>query len=235
MLLVSRTLRDRLSFDALGRFAVRRRWWIVAAWAVVLLAALPFAPRAPAALSAGGFILDDLESARAKQLLQDELGVEAVGVRAPVHVDTLTAGHARVAGGGRGRDAGRRRRAARDPDPVARPRAAPGLRRRPHRLRHRVPRPPARRLARTRSRASLAAPPRGPGPRRPDRRRAGVLRRRPGRVRDATCAQRADLAAARRARAAARVRLASSRRACRSPSAARRCSSRWRRSSSSRA
>src|SRR4051794_30740597 len=64
-----------MSFDRLGRFAVRRRWWIVAAWAVVLLAALPFAPRAPGALSAGGFILDDLESARAKQLLQAQLGV----------------------------------------------------------------------------------------------------------------------------------------------------------------
>jgi RND superfamily putative drug exporter len=65
-----------MSFDTLGRFAVRRRWWIVAAWAVLILAAVPFAPQAPGALSAGGFILDDLESARAKQVLADELGVE---------------------------------------------------------------------------------------------------------------------------------------------------------------
>ena len=33
------------------------------------------APRAPGVLSAGGFILDDLESARAKALLGTELGV----------------------------------------------------------------------------------------------------------------------------------------------------------------
>ena len=77
-----------MSFDRLGRFAVRRRWWIVAAWAVILLAALPFAPQAPGALSAGGFILDDLESARAKQVLQEELGAGAVGLRPRLHART---------------------------------------------------------------------------------------------------------------------------------------------------
>ncbi len=65
-----------MTFDRLGRFAVRRRWWIVSAWALLILAAIPLAPRAPGALSAGGFILNDLESARAKQVLQTELGVE---------------------------------------------------------------------------------------------------------------------------------------------------------------
>ncbi|HEX5826681.1 MAG TPA: MMPL family transporter [Candidatus Limnocylindrales bacterium] len=81
-----------MSFDRLGRFAVRRRWWIVGAWAVLLLVALPFAPQAPGALSAGGFILDDLESARAKQLLQDELGVEPSAFVLVYTSDTLTAG-----------------------------------------------------------------------------------------------------------------------------------------------
>ena len=81
-----------MSFDRLGRLVVRRRWWIVAAWAVVLLAALPFAPQAPGALSAGGFILDDLESARAKQLLQDELGVEPSAFVLVYTSDTLKAG-----------------------------------------------------------------------------------------------------------------------------------------------
>ena len=66
-----------MTFDRLGRFVVRRRWWIVAAWAVLILAAIPFAPRAPGALSAGGFILDDLESARAEQLVAQRLGVGA--------------------------------------------------------------------------------------------------------------------------------------------------------------
>ncbi|MEW6223825.1 MAG: MMPL family transporter [Chloroflexota bacterium] len=81
-----------MSFDRLGRVAVRRRWWIVAAWAALLLAAVPFAPQAPSALSAGGFILDDLESARAKQVLQDELGVEPSAFVLVYTSDTLTAG-----------------------------------------------------------------------------------------------------------------------------------------------
>src|ERR1044072_8540758 len=83
---------SRMTFDRLGRFAVRRRGWIVAAWAALLLAALPLAPRAPQALSAGGFILDDLESARAKQLLQDELGVEPSAFVLAYTSDTLRAG-----------------------------------------------------------------------------------------------------------------------------------------------
>jgi hypothetical protein len=33
------------SFARLGRFVVRRRWWVVAAWAVLLAVALPLAPR----------------------------------------------------------------------------------------------------------------------------------------------------------------------------------------------
>jgi RND superfamily putative drug exporter len=81
-----------MSFDRLGRFAVRRRWWIVGAWAILILVALPFAPQAPGALSAGGFILDDLEAARARQLLQDELGVEPSAFVLVYSSDTLTAG-----------------------------------------------------------------------------------------------------------------------------------------------
>ena len=61
-------------FDRLGRFVARRAWLVVGAWALVLLAAIPLAPRVPGVLSAGGFILDDLESARAKKLLETELG-----------------------------------------------------------------------------------------------------------------------------------------------------------------
>ena len=81
-----------MSFDRLGRFAVRRRWWIVTAWAALILLALPLAPQAPGALSAGGFILDDLESARAKQLLSDELGIEPSAFVLVYTSDTLTAG-----------------------------------------------------------------------------------------------------------------------------------------------
>jgi RND superfamily putative drug exporter len=61
-------------FDRLGRFVVRHARLVLAAWAMLLVLALPLAPQAPGALSAGGFILDDLESARAKALLEAELG-----------------------------------------------------------------------------------------------------------------------------------------------------------------
>src|SRR5215203_2612228 len=89
-----RTIRRgaRISFDRLGRSALRRRWWIVAAWAVLILAALPFAPQLPGALSAGGFILEDLESAQAKRLLHDELDVEPSAFVLVYTSDALTAG-----------------------------------------------------------------------------------------------------------------------------------------------
>ncbi len=81
-----------MSFDRLGRFAVRRRWWIVGAWALLILAAIPLAPRAPGALSAGGFILDNLESARAEQILQQELGAAPSAFVLVYTSDTMTAG-----------------------------------------------------------------------------------------------------------------------------------------------
>jgi RND superfamily putative drug exporter len=81
-----------MSFDRLGRFVVHHRWWIVTAWAALVLIAIPLAPRAPGALSAGGFILDDLESARAKRILQTELGVEPSAFVLVYTSSTLTAG-----------------------------------------------------------------------------------------------------------------------------------------------
>ena len=67
------------AFDRLGRFVVRRAWWVVGRLGRPALVAMPLAPRVPGQLSAGGFILDDLESARAKALLETELGAPAVG------------------------------------------------------------------------------------------------------------------------------------------------------------
>ena len=79
-------------FAGLGRFAVRRRWWIVAAWIAILAVAIPIAPNVVGALRAGGFILDDLESARAKALLQVELDAPPSAIVVVYHSDTLTAG-----------------------------------------------------------------------------------------------------------------------------------------------
>jgi RND superfamily putative drug exporter len=79
-------------FERLGRFVVRRAWWIVGAWALLLLAALPLAPQVPGALSAGGFILDDLESARAKALLGTELDLPPSALVIVFSSPTLEAG-----------------------------------------------------------------------------------------------------------------------------------------------
>ena len=71
---------------------MRRAWWVVGAWVALLLVAIPFAPRVPGQLSAGGFILDDLESARAKTLLESELGVPPSALVIVFSSPTLEAG-----------------------------------------------------------------------------------------------------------------------------------------------
>ncbi len=79
-------------FDRLGRFVARRARWVVAGWALLLLLALPLVPRVPSVLSAGGFILDDLESARAKATLEAELGVPPSALVVVFSSPTLVAG-----------------------------------------------------------------------------------------------------------------------------------------------
>ena len=79
-------------FDRLGRFVVRRARLLVAAWGVLIVVALPFAPQVPDALRAGGFIRDDLESVRAKALLERELGTPPSALVVAFHSDELVAG-----------------------------------------------------------------------------------------------------------------------------------------------
>src|SRR3954467_14561747 len=86
------TMASVTPFDRLGRFVVRRARWVVAGWALLLLLALPLAPQLPGRLSAGGFILDDLESARAKALLGSELGAPPSAVVVVFSSPTLQAG-----------------------------------------------------------------------------------------------------------------------------------------------
>jgi putative drug exporter of the RND superfamily len=81
-------------FERLGRFVHRRRWWVIGAWAFLLLLAIPFAPRAPGVLRAGGFVLDDLESAKVERTLQQELGQPPSVVAVVLHSTTLRAGTA---------------------------------------------------------------------------------------------------------------------------------------------
>jgi putative drug exporter of the RND superfamily len=79
-------------FERLGRWCARHSWFVVAAWALLVGLSVPFAIQAPSALSAGGFIRDDLESAQAKALLQREIGVAEAAVVIVLHSDTARAG-----------------------------------------------------------------------------------------------------------------------------------------------
>ena len=79
-------------FERLGRAVVRRRRVVLAAWIVGLALALPLAPRAADALRAGGFGTADLESARTRQLLSDQLGLPPSAVVLVLHAPALVAG-----------------------------------------------------------------------------------------------------------------------------------------------
>ena len=79
-------------FERLGRWAARRRWQVVMAWIVLIGVAIPLALQTSGALRSGGFIRQDLESARAKQLLSTEIGVPEAAVALVLHSDTLRAG-----------------------------------------------------------------------------------------------------------------------------------------------
>ena len=79
-------------FERLGRWCAERKWLVVIAWAIFVGASVPLALQAPGALSAGGFIRDDLESAQAKALLEREIGVAQAAVVVVFHSDALRAG-----------------------------------------------------------------------------------------------------------------------------------------------
>ena len=80
------------AFERLGRWAARRRWWVVFAWLAFLVVMLPLAFQTSSALRSGGFIRQDLEAARAKNLLHDEIGVPEAAVAVVLHSETLRAG-----------------------------------------------------------------------------------------------------------------------------------------------
>ncbi|MBA2570919.1 MAG: MMPL family transporter, partial [Chloroflexi bacterium] len=75
-------------FERLGRACARRRWSVIAAWALLALVALPLAPQTPGALSAGGFSLDELEAARARHALEAEIGLPPSVLVIVLHSET---------------------------------------------------------------------------------------------------------------------------------------------------
>ncbi|HYO29192.1 MAG TPA: MMPL family transporter [Thermomicrobiales bacterium] len=61
-------------FALLGRSAVRWRWFVIAAWVVLVAVALPFLPRVGEPLKVGGFSSPATEAAAARTVLQEDLG-----------------------------------------------------------------------------------------------------------------------------------------------------------------
>jgi RND superfamily putative drug exporter len=79
-------------FERLGRWSARHRWAVVAAWAIVVVASAPLALQTAGALRAGGFIRPDLESARAKAVLETEIGVPQAALIVVFHSESARAG-----------------------------------------------------------------------------------------------------------------------------------------------
>jgi putative drug exporter of the RND superfamily len=61
-------------FSFLGRMAYRWRWAILIVWGVALLLSLPVLPRVAGSLKVGGFSSPNTEAARAREVLERELG-----------------------------------------------------------------------------------------------------------------------------------------------------------------
>ena len=78
-------------FYRIGRAMVRLRFLIIGFWAVAVLAALPFAPRAPEQLSPGGFSSPQMQSQQAVDVLQQRLHTNFTNVLVIFSSTTLTA------------------------------------------------------------------------------------------------------------------------------------------------
>ncbi len=60
-------------FYRIGQFAARRRRLVVLAWLLLFIVSAPLVPRLPSVLQVGGFSNPEIESARARQSLEDSL------------------------------------------------------------------------------------------------------------------------------------------------------------------
>ncbi len=65
---------------AIGALVVRRKYIVLATWAVIILAALPFFPRADEFLKPGGFSNESFPSVKARKVLQERLELTTLTV-----------------------------------------------------------------------------------------------------------------------------------------------------------
>ena len=66
--------------NAFGALIVRRKYVVVAVWAVIIFASLPFAPRAQEFLKPGGFSNESFPSVKARKVLQERLELSTLTV-----------------------------------------------------------------------------------------------------------------------------------------------------------
>ena len=79
-------------FYRLGLFAARRRWWVIGAWLVVLVAMVPLLIPMMTRLSAGGFVVPGSQSDRVKQAIDTDFqGGYSLTDLLVVHSDSLPA------------------------------------------------------------------------------------------------------------------------------------------------
>ena len=73
----------RDAMNRLAQFLGRRRRWVVAAWVLILVLALPFAAKQTEHLTGGGFDVPGSQSMKVSEALQEEFGDRAVDSSRP--------------------------------------------------------------------------------------------------------------------------------------------------------
>jgi RND superfamily putative drug exporter len=68
------------AMNRLAQFLGRRRRWVVAAWVLIVLLALPFAAKQTEHLTGGGFDVPSSQSMKVSEAVQDEFGSQADGI-----------------------------------------------------------------------------------------------------------------------------------------------------------
>ena len=66
--------------NASGKLIIRRKYYVLSIWAIVILAALPFFPRADEYLKPGGFSNESFPSVQARNVLQERLELTTLTV-----------------------------------------------------------------------------------------------------------------------------------------------------------
>jgi uncharacterized membrane protein YdfJ with MMPL/SSD domain len=68
------------AMNRLAQFLGRRRRWVVAAWVLIVLLALPFASKQTEHLTGGGFDVPGSQSMKVSEAVQDQFGSQADGI-----------------------------------------------------------------------------------------------------------------------------------------------------------